>query len=100
MAYINTRAAKNASRKPAGLTVAKATADARKLVNRVMPSNLGATFNSRLGHDLDTDTPTVITTITFPRNTEDAASIGAALLRLADGGMRIADSSVVITRKA
>ena len=40
MAYINTRAAKKASRKPAGLTVAKATADVRKVVLEEPPGHM------------------------------------------------------------
>lgn len=99
MAHINTRAARNANRKAAGLTVPKATADARKIVNRVMPG-VNTTVESKLSHDLATDTPTVITTVTFPAN--QAGRTGAALLLAdLDGYLsrRVADSSIVITRK-
>lgn len=100
MAHISVAAAKRASRKPAELTVVKATREARKIVNRVMP-NVGVTVESKLSHDLTTDTPTVTTTITFPKS--DARTVHALdseLYKLTGWwGSRKADSSIVVTRK-
>lgn len=93
---VRSRAPKVAMSLP--LSIALATRQARKHVDRIMPA-VGATVESRLGHDLETDTPTIITTITFPQDADGASLLGTALLRLADKGMTIADSSVVITRK-
>jgi len=56
-----------------GLTISQATRNARKVVNATMP-DAGATVDSRYDHDLATDTPTVITTITFPE-TADASDV-------------------------
>lgn len=99
MAYTSGRTVKSAARKPAGLTVAKATADARKVVNRVMPG-VNTTVDSRLSHDLDTDTPTVITTITFPRG-HAARHLAVVNLAAIDEGAEIVDtdSRIAITRK-
>ena len=47
------------------LTVTKATSQARRHVDKIMPGVM-ATVESKLSHDLATDTPTVTTTITFP----------------------------------
>jgi len=56
-----------------GLTISQATRDARKVVNATMP-DVDATVDSRYGHDLANDVPTVITTITFPA-TADASDV-------------------------
>lgn len=56
-----------------GLTISQATRDARKVVDAATPG-IGATVDSRYGHDLATDTPTVVTTITFPE-TADASDV-------------------------
>lgn len=52
-----------------GLTVSQATRDARRVVDATMPG-VNATVESRFGHDLATDTPTVVTTITFPESAD------------------------------
>ena len=51
---------------PALLTIPQATKQARRHVDKLMPG-VGATVESKLSHDLDTDTPIVITMVTFPR---------------------------------
>ena len=79
-----------------GLTVTKATSQARAIVNKVMPG-AGATVESRSSWDLDADRAIIITTITFPRSADFAAYIASALLKLS-GAMTVADSSIVITR--
>jgi hypothetical protein len=102
--YTSGRTVKSRSkRQDVGLTVVKATRQARALVDRVMPG-VGATVDSRLSHDLDTDTPTVVTTVTFPRNHAMLPALAAAF-----GGMggpygdtinnALADSSITITRR-
>jgi len=91
----------NAKRQNLGLTVPVATRQARKIVDAVMPGVM-ATVESKLSHDLATDTATVVTTVTFP------AMVGSRVRFELDGelykltgwwGSRIADSSIVITRK-
>lgn len=52
------------------LTVQQATKQARRHVDKLMPGVM-ATVESKLSHDLDTDTPTVITTVTFPAEVGD-----------------------------
>jgi hypothetical protein len=47
------------------LTVPQATSQARRHVDKIMPGVM-ATVDSRLSHDMATDTPTVTTTVTFP----------------------------------
>ncbi len=73
MAHISVAAAKRASRKPAGLTVAKATRDARRIVDATMPG-VNATVDSRMSWDMSGDFGVVITTITFPE-TADASDV-------------------------
>jgi hypothetical protein len=65
------------------LTVPKATAQARRHVDKLMPGVL-ATVDSKLSHDLKTDTPLVITTITFPQWHDQMVPLRAALRTLAD----------------
>lgn len=98
MAHINVAAAKRASRKPAGLTVTKATRDARKIVDAVMPG-VGATVESRNSWDLAEDCQTVITTITFPE-TADASDV-ALWAKRAPGVIRSSWSTarITVTRK-
>lgn len=81
------------------LTVALATREARKIVSKLMSAGPEVSVESRSSFDLDTDTQTVITTVWFPRNADDASTLGTALHPLADGGMKVADSSITITRK-
>ncbi len=84
-----------------GLTVTAATTQARRIVDRVMPG-AGATVESRLSHDLATDTATVITVVTFPRNDErtDTLIDGLTALPGKHGAATLGDSSIVITRSA
>lgn len=82
------------------LTVALATRQTRKIVDQVMPgAGPNVSVESRGSFDLDTDTQLVITTVWFPRNADDASTLGTALRPLADGGMKVADSSITVTRK-
>jgi len=83
-----------------GLTVSKATRQARTIVDQVMPGVM-ATVESKPSWDLATDVETVTTTITFPASTDDVTRISLLAGLGADDGrtMRIADSSIVITRK-
>lgn len=66
---------------PAQLTVTKATQQARRHVDRIMPG-VGATVESRLSHDLATDTPTVVTTISFPEGNAGQHTLYAAISTL------------------
>lgn len=88
-------------RNSAGLTVTKATRDARRIVNGspMMPGPF-ATVESRMSWDMNTDRQVIITTITFPPS-EDGARLLAANLWGLRGALRVvvADSSIVITRK-
>jgi hypothetical protein len=63
---------------PAPLTVTKATSQARRIVDRIMPGMM-ATVDSKLSHDLATDTATVITTVTFPENADGQRDLFRAL---------------------
>lgn len=65
------------TRKP--LTVRTASAQVRRIVDRVMPKTAFPTVESRLGHDLSSDTPTVITVITFPENQPERLILAACL---------------------
>lgn len=64
------------------LTVTQATSQARRHVDKAMPGAM-AFVNSRLSHDMATDTPTVVTTITYPENHPGQEDLRAALNRLA-----------------
>lgn len=78
------------------LTVSKATTQARRIVDKVMPGVM-ATVDSRGSWDLDADVQVVITMITFPQNAHAAQLLSIQLLKLG-GKQRVADSSIVITR--
>jgi hypothetical protein len=65
------------------LTVTKATSQARRHVDKIMPGVM-ATVESKLSHDLATDTATVITTITFPANHPATRNLEAALVTKLD----------------
>lgn len=93
---VRSRAPKVAMTLP--LQIATASRQVRKVVNRIMPG-VNATVESRTSHDLETDTPTMITTITFPQDPDGASLLGTALHSLADKGMTVADCSIVIVRK-
>jgi len=90
----------NAKRQNLGLTVPVATRQARKIVDAVMPGVM-ATVESKLSHDMTTDTATVVTTVTFPAGHPNAPALFSDLSYLSNrhGDMRYADSSIVITRK-
>lgn len=100
--YTSGRTVKStAAKQNVGLTVTKATSQARRIADRIMPG-AGVTVESRLSHDLATDTPTVVTTITHPTGHEAALALWTALFALPGvirNGSR--DSArMVITRKA
>jgi hypothetical protein len=63
------------------LTVPQATSQARKHVNKLMPGVM-ATVESKLSHDLATDTPTVVTTVTLPAGHVNAGPLSSALRSL------------------
>lgn len=89
---------------PKMLTVTQATVQARRLVDRFMPGVM-ATVDSKLSHDLATDTPTVITTVTFPEylSVDGHTNIGV----LSDGldtlagsrGVDVSPTRVIVTRE-
>jgi hypothetical protein len=88
----------NATKTRKLLTVPQATTQVRRHVDRIMPGVL-ATVESKLSHDLDTDTPTVVTTVTFPKGSAGRHLLYAALTLLSGYRSRVgADSSIVITR--
>lgn len=99
MSYTSGRTVKSTARKlDAGLTVQKATRDARRCVEVTVPG-VGATVNSRIGWDTALDRQTVVTTVTFPAN--QAGRTGLALLLADLSGVisrTVADSSITITR--
>ena len=97
--YQSGRTVKSTARKPAGLTVQKATRDARRCVEKTVPGVI-ATVNSRTSWDLAAGTGTVITVVTFPRGHVGSAALAAMLIDL-PGVMAstTADSSVTITRR-
>ena len=83
------------------LTIQKATSQARRHVDKLMPGVL-ATVESRLSHDLETDTPLVITTVTFPANmaATSKTALSLALATLAGNVKQTdADSSIRIVRE-
>jgi hypothetical protein len=83
---------------PALLTIPQATKQARRHVDKLMPG-VGATVESKLSHDLDTDTPTVITVVTFPHMHSAISELRAALHSLPGiRDMATADSSIRFTR--
>lgn len=92
------KAKSNAKKQDLGLTISRATRDARRVVDRVMPG-VNATVESRFGHDLDTDTPTVITEVTFPDGDLRRVELGMELRALSDASARVERARVVVTRK-
>lgn len=78
------------------LTIAKATSQARRIVNRVMPGAM-ATVESRHSWDAATDRQTVVTTITFPAG--QGGYLFAKLSRLG-GQAELFPARIVITRTA
>lgn len=95
------KATSRAKKQDLGLTVTRATRDARKVVmsGPEMPG-VFATVESHFGYDLDADIPTVITTITFPENRRGADVLAFALRdRIEPMGMVVDSTRIVITRK-
>jgi hypothetical protein len=95
MRAVKSRAAKQ----NIGLTVPQATRQARAVADQLMPGQ-GVTVESRRSHDTDTDTPTIVTYITFPE-AADASDVACAVESLA-GHLRSTWStcSITITRAA
>jgi hypothetical protein len=89
-----------AGQKPSGqLTVALATRQARKIVDKMMPGTV-VNIDSRLSYDTATGTDTVITTVMFPRGHAEALMLRCVLATLPGHlSETSADSSIVITRK-
>lgn len=83
-----------------GLTVSRATTQARKIVDAVMPG-VFATADSRSTWDIATDQQVIVTTVTFPRNELRGYSLYTALLALPGqlASIRVGSASYVITRK-
>lgn len=82
------------------LTITKATAQARRLVDKLMPG-VGTTVESKGSWDLDTDTAIMITTVTFPANDIRGMDLYNALCALPNrsGPVRVGSASFVITRE-
>jgi len=86
---------KTAARKE--LTIQQATREARRLVDKIMPG-VGATVESRGSYDLKTDTPLIITRVTFPRDEYGANALALAAQDRLSADVMLADSSVTIRR--
>jgi hypothetical protein len=95
MRAVKSRAAKQ----NVGLTVPQATRQARAIADQLMPGQ-GVTVESRQSHDTDTDTPTIVTHITFPQ-TADASDV-ACRVESMPGVLRSTWStcSITVTRAA
>lgn len=89
----------DANAKPAKLlTAPQATRQVRRHVDRIMPGVM-ATVESKLSHDLATDTPTVITTVTFPRGHMAGMDLYSALTTIPHrGSIAVSAESFTITR--
>lgn len=80
--YTSGRTVKSTARKQdLGLTVTKATSQARRIADRIMPG-AGVTVESRTSWDPTADVATVVTTITHPANHEAAFALWTALFDL------------------
>lgn len=79
------------------LTVTKATTQARRHVDRLMPGVM-ATVESRLSHDLDTDTPLVVTIATFPATYSPVALADALKALPGAASVRAHATRIVLTR--
>lgn len=97
--YTSGRTVKSTARKPAGLTVAKATRDARKAVDATMPG-VGATVTSSIGYDPVRHQATIVTMITFPSNHDGAFALWTRLAALPNAvGSGTRDSArMIVTR--
>lgn len=80
------------------LSVQKATNQARRIADRAMAGAM-VSVSTRLGHDLATDTPLAITTISYPENHAGEVLLGIGATRLA-GVLKLDGdpSRLVITR--
>ena len=63
--YTSGRTVKSKASKPTELTVAKATAQVRRLVAKHLPDVL-VTVDSARSYDLEADQELIVTTVTFP----------------------------------
>jgi hypothetical protein len=63
------------------LTITKATAQARRLVNKIMPGVM-ATVESKQSYDLAADRATIVTTITHPDDADRVMLLQGATQRL------------------
>lgn len=90
----------NARKQDLGLTIVKATRDARRAVDATMPG-AHATVDSRRTHDLTTDTAVIVTTVTFPSNDTRGYALYQALLDIPGqhGCIKIGSASYIVTRK-
>lgn len=90
----------NARKQNLGLTVVKATRDARRAADATMPG-AHATVDSRRTHDLATDTPVIVTTITFPSNDTRGYALYQALSDIPGqhGWIKVGSASYIVTRK-
>ena len=93
------KAKSNAKKQDLGLTISRASRDARRIVDKMMPG-VNATIESRTGYDLAGDFATVVTTITFPLD-HPARHLLVVNLAAIDEDATIVDtcSRIVITRK-
>jgi hypothetical protein len=85
---------------PATLTVTKATSQARRHVDRLMPGVL-ATVETRGSANPKTLEHLMVTTVTFPEGHPNAAALYGALSELPNrhGNMTIDSARIVIKRK-
>lgn len=83
-----------ATKQDVGLTVPQASREARRITDKLMPGQ-GVTVESRRSHDLATDTPTIITYITYPE-AADASDVACAVERM-PRALRSTWSTVSIT---
>lgn len=79
------------------LTIKQATGQARRHVDRIM-LGVGATVESKLSHDLASDTPTIITVVTFPAGDLRRVTLGMALRSLSGATARVESSRITVTR--
>lgn len=64
------------------LSTSKATSQVRRIVDAVMAGAM-ATVDTRMSHDLATDTPLAITTVSYPAGHSGEVLLGMRALRLA-----------------
>jgi hypothetical protein len=82
------------------LSITQATRQVRKHVDALMPGVM-ATVESKNSFDLDTDTRTVVTTVTFPSGHPGRHVLVKTLAVTLSGYVKSVDSStrIVLTRK-